>query len=152
MNIALSTDKIDDLLRNYEKFKGAFPCDQIPKFLDNEYSIICNCDTSNQRGSHWVALVIRGNSAYFFDSFGRSYDNFSFPEAFRKYMGEICLNKNLHFQNKVLQSFHSYTCGEFCVYFIEQMHKNVNFSYIFRDFTENLKANDMKILKLYKGI
>ena len=150
MNIALSTDQIDDLLRNDEKFKGAFPCDRIPKLLDNEYSIVVNCDSQNQPGSHWVALVIRGNFVYFFDSFGRSYDNFSFPEVFRKNISEICFNRKLRFQNKVLQGFHSYTCGEFCVYFIKQMHKRTPFSNIFRDFTENLKENDARILKLFR--
>ena len=44
--VALSTDDIDEILKNSTKFKGAFPCDQIPKFPDNEYSVIINVDNS----------------------------------------------------------------------------------------------------------
>ena len=149
-NIALSTDQIDNLLKAHKKFKGAFPCDQIPKFMENEYSVILNCDPISLPGSHWTALVVKGNTGFYFDSFGRFYDNFSFPEVYRENLSKICLNKKMRFQNKVLQGFHSNTCGEFCVYFIKQMDKNVPFSNIFRDFTENLNFNDKKIINLYK--
>ena len=73
MTIALDTNQIDDLLKSYKKFKGAFPCDKIPNFPDNEYSIIINTDRSNLPESHWTVLVIRGNNVYYFDYFGRLY-------------------------------------------------------------------------------
>ena len=146
----LNTDEIDELLKNFNKFKGGFPCDQIPNFSDNEYSIIINVDASDLPGSHWTALVVRGNNVYYFDSFGRLYDNFSFPNNYISYLSQICNGKKVTYQKNVLQDFHSNTCGEYCVYFIKQMEKNVIFSSIFRDFNENLKRNDVKILKLFK--
>ena len=151
-NIALDTNQIDDLLKNYKKFKGAFPCDKIPNFPDNEYSIIINTDRSDLPGSHWTVLVIRGNNVYYFDSFGRLYDNFSFPDDYREYLSRICVNKKIFFQKKVLQGFHNNTCGEYCIYFIKQMEKKLSFSTIFRDFSENLNKNDSKILKLFKKV
>ena len=149
-NIALSTNQIDDLLKTDSNFKGTFPCDQIPHSAENEHSYVINTDPMGLPGSHWCALVIRGNNAYFFDSFGRFYNNQSFPVIFRENLRKICFDKKVVFQNKVLQGFHSNTCGEYCVYFIKQMSKHVNFNTIFRDFTQNLKANDKKIMSLYK--
>ena len=150
-NIALDTDQIDDLLKNYSKFKGAYPCDQIPNINDAEYSMVCNTDVSRLPGEHWTSFVVRGNNVYYFDSFGRLFDNFSFPDDYRAYLRQIFGSKKVYFQNKVLQGFHSNTCGEYCVYFIKQMENNVPFSSIFRDFSEDLKVNDMKILKLFKN-
>ena len=146
----LDTDQIDKYLSNDSKFKGAYPCDQIPDFPDNEYAMIINVDNSNLPGSHWTALVIKGGNGYYFDSFGRQYNNQSFPLDYITNVSRICVGKKMKFQEKVLQSFHSNTCGEFCVYFIKQLDKGVAFSTIFHDFTENLKLNDSKIMKLYK--
>ena len=69
----LGTSEIDEYLRGSIKFKGAYPCDQIPILPDNEYSLIINTDNSSLPGSHWTALVVRGNNVYYFDSFGRLY-------------------------------------------------------------------------------
>jgi hypothetical protein len=146
----LDTDQIDKYLRSEANFKGVFPCDQIPDFPDNEYAVIINVDNSNLPGSHWTALVIRGSNGYYFDSFGRYYDNRSFPADYIRYLSKICVDKKMKFNDKVLQSFHSNTCGEFCIYFIKQLDKNIKFSTIFHDFTENLKFNDVKIMKLFK--
>ena len=146
----LYTDEIDDFLVDIASFKGAFPCDQIPVFSDNEYSIIINVDNSNLRGSHWTALTIRGNRGYYFDSFGRLYDNASFPIDYIESLSKLCRSKKMVFQNKVLQSFHSNTCGEYCIYFIKKLEDRVNFSDIFHDFTENLNSNDIKIMNLFK--
>jgi len=149
-SVGLSTDEIDDLLSKQVKFKGTFPCDKIPVFKDSEYSIIINVDNSTLPGSHWTALVIRGNNAYYFDSFGRLYDNASFPTEYTVSLQRLCLGKKVLFQDKVLQGFHSNTCGEYCIYLIKQLEKHIKFSEIFRDFKLNLKFNDLKIMKLYK--
>ena len=148
--VALSTEQIDKILRGSAKFKGAFPCDQIPKFPDNEYSVIINVDNSTLNGSHWTALSIRGNNAYYFDSFGRFYDNNSFPADYKENLRRICIDKKIVFNKKLLQGLHSNTCGEFCIYFIKQLERNVPLTRIFNDFTENLKLNDSKILRLFK--
>ena len=149
--IALNTDQIDNLLKNCTKFKGAYACDQIPNVNDSEYSLIVNTDVSELPGQHWTALMFKGNNVYYFDSFGRLFDNFSFPDDYRTYLRQLCGSKKVYFQNKVLQGFHSNTCGEYCVYFVKQMEKNVPFSSIFRNFSDNLKANDLIILKLFKN-
>ena len=147
----LGTSEIDEYLRGSIKFKGAYPCDQIPILPDNEYSLIINTDNSSLPGSHWTALVVRGNNVYYFDSFGRLYNNSSFQTDYIENLGKICFGKKIVFQNEVLQSFHSNTCGEFCIYFIKQFEKNVAFSRIFRNFTMNLKSNDIKIMKLFNN-
>ena len=146
----METDQLEESLKHVKNFKGAYPCDGIPTFSDNEYSIIVNVDNSTLPGSHWTALVIRGNNGYYFDSFGRFYNNESFPIDYIRNISKICHDKRMRFQEKVLQSFHSNTCGEFCIYFIKQFSNRVAFTQIFRNFTDNLKVNDRKIMKLYK--
>lgn len=153
MNVTegLDTDEINKYLRSLDKFKGAFPCDQIPVFPDNEYAVIINTDNSDLSGSHWTGLVIKGSNGYYFDSLGRYYDNQSFPTDYIEYLSKICVDKKMKFNEKVLQSFHSNTCGQFCIYFVKQLSRNVKFSSIFHDFTENLRSNDVKIMKIFKN-
>ena len=101
----LSTTNIDLILENNEKFKGAFPCDQIPQFSDNEYQLIINTDNSSLPGTHWTGVVVRGSDVYFFDSFGRYYENLSFPSDFRTSIQKLCVGKNIKFQKKRFTKF-----------------------------------------------
>ena len=52
-----------------KKYLGTFPSDKIPKNKIGYF--ICNLDTSNMGGSHWVAIVRDSEGAVVFDSFGR---------------------------------------------------------------------------------
>ena len=45
----LGTDEIDEYLRSSSKFEG-------------EYSLIINADNPSLPGSHWTALVVRGDN------------------------------------------------------------------------------------------
>lgn len=53
------------------KFAGVFPADQIPKLTKRTPYAIANLDTSNESGSHWIALARKDGKVYFYDSFGR---------------------------------------------------------------------------------
>lgn len=56
------------------KFKGAYPCDRIPKLNSGE-SVIVNTDPHNKPGEHWTGLYCDGDDKYlFYDSFGGNYD------------------------------------------------------------------------------
>ena len=146
----MNTQQIDKLLENQPKFKGTFPCDVIPIITEPDYSIIVNTDNSSSPGSHWTVITFKGDNVYYFDSFGRNYDNKSFPEDYTLNLSKLFLGKRIKFQNKVLQGFHTNTCAEYCIFFVKQFHRNVPFSNICNDFTENLNLNDSKIMKLYK--
>jgi hypothetical protein len=53
------------------KFAGVFPADQIPKLTKRTPYAIANLDTSDESGSHWIALARKDGKVYFYDSFGR---------------------------------------------------------------------------------
>lgn len=57
------------------KFKGVYPSDKIPKLNDLSPYCILNLDSSEEPGSHWVALGknIGRSSSIFYDSFGRDH-------------------------------------------------------------------------------
>lgn len=55
-------------------FIGVYTSDMIPKLNKRPSYCIVNLDTSNERGSHWVAVAkIRNGTAIVYDSFGRSH-------------------------------------------------------------------------------
>jgi hypothetical protein len=54
------------------KFKGVFPSDKIPRLNDLQPYCILNLDTSEEAGSHWVAIAKNGDNTYIYDSFGRN--------------------------------------------------------------------------------
>ena len=71
-----STTYSDDLLLIGKqmlgnKFDGVYPSDQIPKLTDESPYAILNLDTSEEQGSHWVAIAKRKDKTYLYDSFGR---------------------------------------------------------------------------------
>ena len=143
----MKANKIQRKLRYVDTFLGVFPCDRIPKTSKYAYSMIINTDNHRLPGSHWTAIIIRGQSMYFFDSFGRNFNNNSFPLDFITNMTKLSHNKVVRFNNKVLQSFSSNTCGLYCIYLILKS-ITVNPINIFRNFSENLKLNDRKIVRL----
>lgn len=73
-NTTTSTDEINQIgnLLFGNKFRGAFPRDYEPKLFDDE-SCILNLDTSEQEGSHWVAVMkFKNGEKLIYDSFGRN--------------------------------------------------------------------------------
>lgn len=54
------------------KFRGVFPANQIPMLTCERPYCIVNLDTSDQDGSHWVAVAKHdGGEVHFYDSYGR---------------------------------------------------------------------------------
>jgi hypothetical protein len=82
-------------------FLGTFAFDEIPK-LKNLESCIVNLDTSDQNGSHWVALYKYKNKTYMFDSFDRQISNF----------------KRVDIDKIVTQKPKELNCGQRCVAFL----------------------------------
>lgn len=54
-----------------DKWLGVFAQDTVPSSYLNEAYGIVNVDTSNKKGSHWVAIYKKGKTIYIYDSFNR---------------------------------------------------------------------------------
>lgn len=106
----MKTEIIDRILSKniltQNVFLGAFPCDEIENVhLVTPYDIIVNTDNSHKQGDNWTLLYFSEQNVYFFDSFGRNYDDSEiFPEDFVNYMKNYIGNKKSKFNPKIVQS------------------------------------------------
>jgi hypothetical protein len=85
--------------------------DKLPK---HPYKIECgiiNLDSSENRGSHWVAYAKIGDYIEYFDSYG----NLKPPSEFIKYMGS-----DIHYNYDNIQQNHPYNCGHLCISFLKR--------------------------------
>ena len=77
---------------------------------------IYNLEPSYMSGSHWIATYVKDNVINYFDSFGMQPFQELVDHAKRK-------NLTLLHQNQQLQNLYTTTCGYFCLYFLNEMHK-----------------------------
>ena len=123
-------------------FLGAFAYDKIPIKPDSEaFSVILNTDPETEPGDHWIALIYKHPYFYFCDSYGRTFRNPTFSSAFSDTIKSF-IGKTAHRRNtKFLQQLTSNVCGDYCVYFIQELAKT-SFAKTTKVFGENLKNND----------
>ena len=131
-------------------FLGAFPYDEIPQRpKDVHFSLIVNTSPGNESGDHWIAMVYDKQTFYFIDSYGRKLNDVTLPKQFslviRKYIGE----NRVKYNSKWLQQLTSNTCGNYCVYFLQEF-ENVGFKRLLHVFSQNLKNNDKFVLNYVK--
>jgi hypothetical protein len=95
-------------------FIGVFSIDTLPKTLKQRTFCICNTDTKNGIGKHWLCFVKTDKSSVeCFDSLGISSEK-------KKLLSNFChFNaKYVTFNETQFQRNDSSTCGLFCVYFL----------------------------------
>ena len=136
----MNTGMVNRLMESIPGFQGTFPCDMIPKTKSN-MSFIANTETSMESGEHWVAVYISDKNFYFFDSFGRSIDQF--PEPFKKYMKEASKYFNVITSSQNLQYVFSDVCGLWCIYYSWCKFTSVKF--MFKHFSNDNEGNDEKL-------
>ena len=112
-----TTSYINTFTNLVEGFIGAFPCDNIPTTNKRmkKYSIIVNLDTSQQAGSHWVALLVKNKTVYYYDPLGHKNNN----EYITSYMNKFTIRL---YNKQQIQSKLSDYCGLYCLAFI--IHSN----------------------------
>lgn len=140
------------IAKSYEKknkkklFNHVCACDLLPKKIQNNQDsiIIVNEDTSDKPGSHWHAIWITSKKkCYFFDSYGERPNN--------KYIMSFMKSNSTkqYWNNRQLQSFYSYCCGEYCCMFAYTFAKTNNSGDFFNQFNSNLHKNDEKVQSMY---
>jgi len=133
----MNTRFSNELMKLIPGFCGTFPCDLLPS--PKPYSsFVVNTDTSDYGGEHWIAIYIAQSNWYFFDSFGRTIDQF--PDSFKKYMKKASKNFNVRTSSQPLQSYKSDSCGYWCAYFLYC--KTMNYTFMFKDFSNDRKRNE----------
>ena len=117
---ALTTAEIDALLgsNNYTKkyFAGTYPACVVPTTKRQKFAFISNTDEHQNPGTHWNAFAVNGKTLTFFDSFGRSPWDASFPIFFEKYASQFDI---VRFVKLRVQGLESNSCGFFCIHFVD---------------------------------
>ena len=105
---------------------------------------IYNLEPSYMNGSHWVATYVRDNVINYFDSFGMQPFQELVDHAKRK-------NLTLLHQNQQIQNIYTTTCGYFCLYFLNEMHKNGDYFDLLQVFSYDTNKNEKFIENYFKS-
>ena len=103
------------VLNNKKCWQGVFSCDKFKRCtLQNNQAYICNLSASSaiSGGSHYVAISIKDDRIYYFDSFGVECYDVNILENMKK------SGKKVYHSNMRIQSKDSLFCGYFCLAFL----------------------------------
>ena len=104
---------------------------------------IYNLEPHYMSGSHWVTTYVRNGTINYFDSFGMP----PFQELVNHAKEK---NLNLLHQNRQIQNLYTTTCGYFCLYFLNEMHKGVDYLDLLQVFSFDTEENE-KFIEDYFG-
>ena len=106
---------------------------------------IYNTGPSYTKGFHWVSTYVKDNVINYFDSFGMPPIQELVDHAKRK-------NLTLLHQDQQIQNLYSSVCGYYVLYFLNEMHKGVDYLDLLEPFTRDTKYNDDLIGKYFKRL
>ena len=106
---------------------------------------IYNLEPHYMSGSHWVTTYVRDGTINYFDSFGMP----PFQELVNHAKEK---NLNLLHQNQQIQNLYTTTCGYFCLYFLNEMHKGVDYFDLLQVFSFDTEENEKFIEKYIKRL
>jgi hypothetical protein len=122
-------------LRKY--FVGIFSINTIPKIIKKNSFLICNTDTSNGIGKHWICFTkVSTDCIECFDSLGIN-------EEKKQLLKSYCDFKNvskIQFNETQFQDNGSSTCGLFAIYFAVQRFYNLDLH--FDELLEEIFVNE----------
>ena len=122
---------------------GCYSPDSLPSF-PNPFprTLIINTMPSNMEGEHWVALVLKKERCYSFDSFGLPIMNRNILRFLERY-------RKVTYSDVCIQSVNSEKCGKFCIAFVKSVRCKQSFSNFLSSFDYvNLANNDILIEKI----
>lgn len=109
-NIALTNfDLIELAKKNNIHLDDVIMVDEVIQLKTNkDYNLIVNLQQTGQGGSHWIALITRGNKYLYIDSFG-GYPHFIIVKHCLKH------KFNLGYSAYICQDLKSQRCGYYCL-------------------------------------
>ena len=125
-------------------FIGCFPFDKLPAFPEKlPAKLIINTGASSTEGEHWVALLLKPKSCFYFDSFGIPILNHEIHKFLQKKY------KKVTFSTLCVQDYRSNKCGEFCIIFLKNVSSKKTYLLFLKRFSDiNLLIND-KLLEYF---
>lgn len=143
----MNTGELLAILGRICKGKGVahdvIPSDYLVEYSRSPYpvALIVNSKDSSHPGQHWLAILSRDRTVYFFCSYGMGI------EFYGKYFEEFAKDKLVIQNNVALQSPNSVVCGKYALYFISKLIKGKNLSSIYCGFSKDCRKNDAIVEK-----
>ena len=106
---------------------------------------IYNLEPAYMNGSHWCATYAKNNVINYFDSFGMP----PFEEMLQHAKKE---NVTLLHQNQQIQNLYTNTCGYYCLYFLNEMNKGVDYFDLLQVFSHDTHKNEQFIEKYFRKL
>lgn len=125
---------IDNILKTFPSFKGTFSSDNILLLEDNE-SIICNFSKEKEEGSHFVFIIFKDKTLYYFDSLGLPF----IPQDVSNYFSNYSNVSNI---SKPIQHPTSIFCGFFCI--LAFLACNLDVDFFVKDILKLFKINNLQ--------
>ena len=129
---------LNSIGQNINTFKGVYSCNNIPH-LNTTSEMCCfivNQSEVDQKGSHFIAMILNKQSVYYFDPYGVMCSNIHIL----KYMQHYC--KSYYFNKIQIQSIDSIYCGLFCLGIVIEFNRGGSIKSFIKHFISNLTKND----------
>ena len=138
--------EIEDILVTSRNFIGCFPLDDLPSLPQRmPVSLIVNTDISTRSGGHWLALVLREDECFYFDSFGLPILEQAIIKYLEPYYGKVT------YSDVCIQHVQSTKCGEFCILFVKHVHSKSSYETFLSQFNHiDIKKNDVILTSLLR--
>ena len=142
------SQEIENILLTSKNFLGCFAMDELPSFSQRiPASLIVNTDISTRTGDHWLALVLKEDECFYFDSFGlpileETLINYLKPHYHKVTYADVCI-----------QHVSSNKCGEFCILFVKYVNSKSTYERFLSEFNPfNIKENDIIVTSLLRNL
>ena len=142
----MNNKKIEEKLVHIDEFIGVYPSDIhcLPRIKNYPSALISNLDNHFYSGSHWIAMYFNDEkNVDYFDSFG----NFPIIPSHVEFMEKYA--ENIIYNNKVIQSPFSITCGAHCINFIILKSMGYSFKDVINTYSNNKEINDAFVYHTY---
>ena len=148
-NRPLETIKILNILHDAPNFVACLPQDETEFTRVQSFPayFIVNIDSSDKKGSHWIALGIFQETVEIFDTLGfKIFKWSSIPCTLLKFLHRILGQRTLKISKRI-QGPDSILCGYYCVFYV-LMRPYFTWNMIQKQFTSDFDKNDKKLIKL----
>lgn len=108
----------------------------ISEFKSYPAILILNTAPFLSDGEHWCVLCCEEEKCFFFDSFGKSPEEYQFlPILYPRF-------KNIYYNTKQVQCEKSKTCGHHCIYFVKEYSTGKDPESIMKSYSSFCRKND----------
>ncbi len=149
----LSGDFITSSLACSPNFIGCFAENELNNLTITSFPsfLIANIDSSEMKGSHWIAVGIFNDKIEIFDPLGFDIFNWSkVPCDLLDFLHRLSVTRRVYTAPRV-QSDSSYLCGFYTIFYVIAR-KFVSFDHLFKCFcTQFLSRNDKILYNFFKN-